>query len=109
MKPLIFIVLLLMLATPAFAERTFDWDPSPTPNIQFYTLHYSGNVSGQTGEIPAEVDAAGKVNYVLDTSGMAGDYSFYVTASNQDGTSMPSNTVTDFLGVPEAVQNFRLR
>lgn len=103
-------LMFMFLSGTAFAaDRTFVWDPSTTENVTSYTLYYNGPVDGGlVGAIPADINPAGDVLYVLDTTGMNGAYEFFVTASNQDGESGPSNVVTSFLGVPAAVQNLRL-
>ena len=110
MRFILVLLLLVGLSSTAFAaSRDFVWEASPTPNITSYTFYYGGPTGGAITGLPTSADSNGDVFYTLDTTGMNGNYEFNVTASNQDGESAPSNTVTDFLGVPVMGQTLRLR
>lgn len=89
------------ISTPAFADSavTVAWDASAGAN--FYTLHMIAPDKSDTVIADNITDVTATYTYTSQTVS-PGMYSFYLTASNDQGTSKPSETVSKWLGPPDA-------
>ena len=97
-KLLCTLMLLCYLVTPAFAaSRTAVWDANPaTDEVIFYTLYMDGvffmDVYGTSYTFTPEM----------------GTHETYVTATNADGESGPSNVVIWRYGKPTDPKNHKV-
>ena len=84
------------------AHFKFQWDASPTPEVDYYRLYEDGELV---------VDNIGVLNFdLLLDSKPEGSYDYYVTAVDAESSaeSVPSNTVTGNFIMPKAPTNLRV-
>lgn len=100
MKKLILVLLLLIVAAPAFAgSATLSWDPSPTPDVQY--MAYYGN---SPENLQFSQDAGDALTTEIKDL-QPGDWYFTVRAYNDQGESADSDMVDKTIAAytPESV------
>lgn len=104
MRPIIVLIALVLLASPANArEVTLQWDPNTEPDLSHYTLYQADRFADKTGawqnvkEIPAEQTTT------IITVEDGKNFAWYLTASDNSGNqSRPSNMVELYDRTPPA-------
>lgn len=110
MKTLALTLLLVLGAWEAHAlDVILQWDPSPEPDLDHYTLYEatkSGHQSGPWKEV-ATIDK--DVPTYTRTVPDVGNFTWYVTATDEAGNeSQPSNTLDLYDNTPPAqIKNLR--
>jgi hypothetical protein len=97
MKKFMIVLVFLLLATTSFAGSVdFEWDPSPTVGVEFYTLHQID----PNGVDDIVADGILGLAHTLFWGSELGNYEYYVTANMFGEESIPSNIVTVHYGKP---------
>jgi hypothetical protein len=101
----LFLFSLLSLATASAPTNkiTLQWDPSPSPSVTTYRLHFSNTpVNAGTGKFNGSdnVSVVSTVNTVTMNNLADGVYYFAVTAVDPSAESVYSNIVTSTLTAP---------